>query len=159
VQICPTNSNLICYVLNDNLWLYDLGRFREVRLTHTSEPIKSGVPSYVVQEEFDRYTGYWWQPNDQLNEDGSRTYRLIYEEIDDSIVDLTYITPSCVNEFGYDSYRYPKVGTNNSKIYLKMIEITLSKEVTLDSITSLLLALLIDSSKKYSLLGRGKHTS
>ena len=22
----------------------------------------AGVPSFVVQEEFDRYTGYWWQP-------------------------------------------------------------------------------------------------
>jgi hypothetical protein len=26
------------------------------------DPVTSGVPSYVVQEEFDRYTGYWWQP-------------------------------------------------------------------------------------------------
>ena len=25
-------------------------------------PMSAGVPSFVVQEEFDRYTGYWWQP-------------------------------------------------------------------------------------------------
>ena len=26
------------------------------------DPKSAGVPSFVVQEEFDRYTGYWWQP-------------------------------------------------------------------------------------------------
>ena len=26
-------------------------------------PRSAGVASFVVQEEFDRYTGYWWQPN------------------------------------------------------------------------------------------------
>ena len=25
------------------------------------DPVSAGVPSFVVQEEFDRYTGYWWQ--------------------------------------------------------------------------------------------------
>ncbi len=22
----------------------------------------AGAPSFIIQEEFDRYTGYWWQP-------------------------------------------------------------------------------------------------
>jgi len=52
----------------------------------------------------------------------------VYEEIDDRYVDLTYITPSCENEFGYDTYRYPKAGTPNSKIVLKMIEINFPKQ-------------------------------
>ena len=49
-------------------------------------------------------------------------YRIVYEVVDDSGVDLTYITPSCVNENGYDTYSYPKAGTSNSKIHLKMVE-------------------------------------
>ena len=28
----------------------------------------AGVPSFVVQEEFDRYTGFWWQPKRELTE-------------------------------------------------------------------------------------------
>jgi len=24
--------------------------------------MSAGIPSYVTQEEFNRYTGYWWQP-------------------------------------------------------------------------------------------------
>lgn len=26
------------------------------------DPLSAGVPSYVMQEEFCRYQGYWWQP-------------------------------------------------------------------------------------------------
>ena len=115
-------------MLNDNLWIQDLSTKLEIQLTKTIDPLKSGVPSYAVQEEFNRYTGYWWQPVRQVNADDSVTYRIAYEEIDDSNVDITYITPSCVNEFGYDSYRYPKAGTPNSKIFLKMVEITFSKD-------------------------------
>ena len=28
-------------------------------------PLSAGVPSFVMQEEFDRYTGYWWSPRSQ----------------------------------------------------------------------------------------------
>ena len=128
VKMCPSNSDLISYVLNDNLWLQDLNTKEEMQLTSTCEPVKSAVPSYAVQEEFNRYTGYWWQPNYQQNLDNSITYRIIYEETDDQQVDLIYITPSCVPNTDYDTYRYPKPGTPNSRIYLKMIEITFSDD-------------------------------
>lgn len=26
------------------------------------DPLTAGIPSYVMQEEFNRYQGYWWQP-------------------------------------------------------------------------------------------------
>ena len=111
------------------MFIQNLLTKREYQLTHTEDPVKSGVPSYAVQEEFSRYVGYWWQPVCKRSEDGtSETYRIVYEEIDDQFVDTTYITPSVENEYGYDSYRYPKPGTANSKIYLKMVEIKLSKD-------------------------------
>lgn len=131
VQICPTNANLISYVLNDNLFIQDLKSKQEIQLTNTSDPVKSAVPSYVVQEEFNRYTGYWWQPTRQTNIDESHTYRIVYEEIDDRDVDLIYVSPSCENEYGVDTYRYPKAGKKNSKIYLKMIEITILNDVNI----------------------------
>ena len=28
----------------------------------TKTKVIAGQPSFIVQEEFDRYTGYWWQP-------------------------------------------------------------------------------------------------
>ena len=35
------------------------------------DPLSAGVPSFVVQEEFDRYTGYWWQPSQGSGADAS----------------------------------------------------------------------------------------
>ena len=34
----------------------------------SEDPKSAGVPSFVVQEEFDRYTGYWWQPGTHRNQ-------------------------------------------------------------------------------------------
>lgn len=130
IKICPFNSNIISYVLEDNLWIQDLTSKTEIKLTHTEAPVKSGVPSYAVQEEFNRYSGYWWYPANQFNEDGSATYRLVYEETDESDVEMTYITPSCTGDDTYDEYRYPRVGTPNSKVFLKMIEFTVPVDPT-----------------------------
>lgn len=137
IKICPFNSNIISYVLEDNLWIQDLISKTEIQLTHTAAPVKSGVPSYAVQEEFNRYSGYWWYPTNQFNEDGSATYRLVYEETDESSVEMTYITPSCTGDDSYDEYRYPRVGTPNSKVFLKMIEFTVPVDPTVSAVSLL----------------------
>jgi dipeptidyl-peptidase 9 len=28
----------------------------------SADPISSGLPSYIIQEEFNRFHGFWWQP-------------------------------------------------------------------------------------------------
>ncbi len=114
-------------MLEDNLWLQDLVTKQEIKLTSTQEPLKSGVPSYAVQEEFSRYSGYWWLPNSELSSPGCVTYRLVYEETDETAVEVTYITPSCTGDSGYDEYRYPRAGTANSRVYLKMVEVTMKE--------------------------------
>lgn len=124
VKICPNNADLISYILNDNVYVQDLVSKREFKLTSSVDPVKSGVPSYAVQEEFNRYTGYWWQPQ----QSSSTTYRIVYEEVDDGCVDLIYISPSCESEFGVDTYRYPKAGTKNSRTELRMAEFTFSSD-------------------------------
>jgi len=32
-----------------------------------ADALSAGVPSFVVQEEFDRFTGFWWQPSSTSN--------------------------------------------------------------------------------------------
>jgi hypothetical protein len=133
-KTCPSNSNLVSYILDNNLWLYHLRTNQRQQLTNTKGPMASGVPSFICQEEFNRYNGYWWQPVYEYNsKEKSMIYRIVYEECDDSLIDETFITPSCVDEFGYDSYRYPKAGSANSIVKLKMIEITLYEtQITTD---------------------------
>ncbi|KAF6777340.1 hypothetical protein AHF37_03006 [Paragonimus kellicotti] len=53
-KICPINKDLIACVSKWSAsgWKYD--------------GISAGMPSYVVQEKFDRYVGLWWQPSNAL---------------------------------------------------------------------------------------------
>ena len=49
----------------------------------------AGQSNFILQEEFDRYTGYWWDPTTERQD---KTYRILYEEV------------SCVNEVGVANY-------------------------------------------------------
>lgn len=48
--------------------LYYSGSTKRLTYAHkggrclSDDPLAAGVPSYVMQEEFNRYHGYWWQP-------------------------------------------------------------------------------------------------
>lgn len=69
-QICPSNPDLVAYICNYDLWVTHAAVGSTVRLTYAhkggrnlaDDPLWAGVPSYVMQEEFSRYQGYWWQP-------------------------------------------------------------------------------------------------
>ena len=61
-KICPYNSNLVSYIIDGNLWVKNVDTKIEVKLTSSKDNTTNGVSSFIVQEEFDRYTGYWWQP-------------------------------------------------------------------------------------------------
>ena len=81
------------------------------------DPKSAGVASYIMQEEFDRYTGYWWQPGEPhttTNIEGAvnppRIYRILYEEVDESDVQILHIVSSTYGVNGVDDYRYPRSG-------------------------------------------------
>ncbi|KAL1461759.1 hypothetical protein WDU94_013631, partial [Cyamophila willieti] len=69
-QICPPNPDLVAYVCNCDIWVSHTLTGSTQRLTYahkggrnlTDDPLAAGIPSYVTQEEFSRYQGYWWQP-------------------------------------------------------------------------------------------------
>lgn len=64
-KICPYNADLVAYLADNDLWVCDLISLRDIRLTntkYTETAIKAGCPSFVMQEEFGRYTGFWWRP-------------------------------------------------------------------------------------------------
>lgn len=79
------------------------------------EPLSAGVPSFVVQEEFDRYTGYWWSPAPLPNKDDDVTdhapfYCMLYEEVDEGEVEILNIFSPSVEGKNVDQYRYPRAG-------------------------------------------------
>ncbi len=98
--------------------------------------ISSGVAEFIMQEEFDRYTGYWWQALSQEEKlQNPKLCRLLYLEVltslcysicnplhvsynpaicavqvDESEVP-TYSMPEAADISGkVDTFRYPKAG-------------------------------------------------
>ncbi|XP_052268789.1 dipeptidyl peptidase 9-like [Dreissena polymorpha] len=70
-----------------------------------------------------RYTGYWWDP---VCRDG-RTYRILYEEVNDSEVDIVQIYLP-LDDKGVDEYRYPRAGKTNADSCLKMAQFTVGND-------------------------------
>ncbi|CDQ86972.1 unnamed protein product [Oncorhynchus mykiss] len=70
-KISPGQPNFIAFINNNDLWLANLKSGEERRLTFChkgldnvkEDPKSAGVATFVIQEEFDRFTGYWWSPS------------------------------------------------------------------------------------------------
>lgn len=74
-KICPSNSNIISFIENGDIWVSNIITGLEMRLTFVrstsrDDSVSAGEPSYVTQEEFDRFTGYWWEPRKQQEMEG-----------------------------------------------------------------------------------------
>lgn len=130
-QMCPWNPNLVAYINNCDICVHNIVSSRDIRLTYTrngstdvsKEPLSAGIPSYITQEEFNRYTGFWWQP--VAVPVGSDIYRILYEEVDESDVELLYL-PCFGDEKDVEIFRFPRAGTKNARSTLKMIEFRLT---------------------------------
>ncbi|XP_076342792.1 dipeptidyl peptidase 9-like [Tachypleus tridentatus] len=146
-QMCPSNPDLVAYVYNCDLWVHQLASSCELRLTFcrkgygdlSVDPISAGIPCYVTQEEFSRYTGYWWQP---VCAQGVGVYRILYEEVDESDVEILHLPPS--DDRGVEKFRFPRsfyfvTGTPNAKSTLKMIQFTLSANRQIENVTYLVM--------------------
>ncbi|XP_033329268.1 dipeptidyl peptidase 9 [Megalopta genalis] len=135
-QICPWNNALIAHTCSGDLYLSHSITGSSLRLTHarkggrnlTDDPLTAGTPSYVMQEEFARYIGYWWQPK---SDDG--IYRIVYEEVDESDVKI-FCFPSPSNSEEIDEFRFPRAGTPNAKSNLKMVQFRLTETLQIVNI-------------------------
>lgn len=153
--ICPQNSDLVAYISGGDIWVTHSLSGHGERLTNAhdgsksfaNDPLSAGVPSYVMQEEFSRYQGFWWQPSSEGNEaaqpfmqnlrslftlqsvtDG--IYRMCYEEVDESDVGLHSIGGD------YEEYRFPRAGTPNAKSKIKLVEFRLSETLRITDVAT-----------------------
>lgn len=129
-QICPDNSEIIAYIGAGDIYVINTVSGHSKRLTNAHDenksfsdnPLSAGVPSYVMQEEFSRFQGFWWQPQ---SSDG--IYRILYEEVDESDVLLFKFPSSQSVGVDYEEYRFPRAGTPNAKSKLKLVQFILSE--------------------------------
>lgn len=147
-QMCPSDPNLVAYVHDFDLWVSHIVSSCDVRLTYTrkgcgdlqDEPVSAGIPSYVTQEEFNRYLGYWWQPVRTTGD----IYCILYEEVDEHEVAVLYL-PCYSDEKELEQFRFPRAGSNNAKSTLKMIQFTLSSTGQIEVLSELQLRETLES--------------
>uniref|UniRef100_A0AAY4D7B1 dipeptidyl-peptidase IV n=1 Tax=Denticeps clupeoides TaxID=299321 RepID=A0AAY4D7B1_9TELE len=130
-KISPGDPSFIAFINNNDLWVSSIETGEERRLTFChkglnnvkDDPKSAGVATFVIQEEFDRFTGYWWSPAAPEDADGGRTLQLLYEEVDESDVEVIHVPSPALEERKADVYRYPRTGSKNPQITLKLAEI------------------------------------
>eukprot|EP00002_Diphylleia_rotans_P034517 TRINITY_DN741_c0_g1_i2.p1 TRINITY_DN741_c0_g1~~TRINITY_DN741_c0_g1_i2.p1 ORF type:complete len:621 (-),score=112.09 TRINITY_DN741_c0_g1_i2:90-1952(-) len=120
------DSKLLSFVRNGEIFVKSLATGDEKQITNAKaggDQKSAGVAEYVVQEEFSRYTGYWWSPVvDRSNADP--VYWILYIEIDESEVERISL-PSGSHDGTVDEYMFPKPGGKNatSKVFLGSLTI------------------------------------
>ena len=73
-KICQRNPDIISFIYAGDIWIANVKTRQELRLTFVRAPgrdecVSAGIPSFVTQEEFDRFTGYWWEPKEKMDVD------------------------------------------------------------------------------------------
>eukprot|EP01080_Neovahlkampfia_damariscottae_P012408 gene12408-6075_t len=109
------DGKYISYICCDDIFILNLKTLKETRLTNSEKNKKSGVAEFIMQEEFDRYTGYWW------NKSNNNEYQIVFLEIDESDVPILKISENG-RERNCEEYKYPRPGDKNVKSKLKLIK-------------------------------------
>ncbi|KAJ3322764.1 dipeptidylpeptidase [Blyttiomyces sp. JEL0837] len=127
-----SKNDLIAFVRHRNLWVSTVDGF-EMQLTSSPSPtISNGVAEYIMQEEFHRYSGFWWSPSkteygnilggeiygESMGGDGveptsMRQERILYLEVDESLVEVVTIARAGFDD-KVDRYLYPRAGKSNA---------------------------------------------
>ena len=93
-KLCPGHPGLIAFVRQSNLHLFHLSTSQEFKVSdippdEVAAGVSAGMASFLVQEDMDRYEGFWWRP--LLKSEKSQTYSLLYEVVDDHDVNIKHL--------------------------------------------------------------------
>ncbi|MEZ5945742.1 MAG: prolyl oligopeptidase family serine peptidase [Hyphomonas sp.] len=110
-RISP-QGNYVSFVRDGAVYAIDLATATETRLTPLAEPDKAiayGVSEFVAQEEMDRYTGYWWSPDERY---------VAFTRVDESGVDIIPRFDIEADKVTVINQRYPRAGRPNAVVAL-----------------------------------------
>lgn len=99
----------VAYVKNNNLFVYDVEREKEIQFTNDgTDLIYNGWASWVYMEEIlgrsTQYSAFWWSPNSD---------KIAFLRFDDNPVPEFYITKADGQHGELEKQRYPKAGDPN----------------------------------------------
>jgi dipeptidyl-peptidase-4 len=114
-KLSPDGSK-VAYVLNYDLFVYDLAKDQESPVTTGGSEIKThALAEFVAQEEMARFSGYWWSPDGNF---------FAYEEADHEGVEQWFVAdPTKPAQTPLPQY-YPRPGKKNVSVKLGVIPVT-----------------------------------
>jgi dipeptidyl-peptidase-4 len=103
----------VSFIRDQDLFVIDLETSDERRLTRDGGGvIRNGMAEFIAQEEMDRYTGYWWAPDDSA---------IAFIRVDESAVKVAERFEVHADEVKVFRQRYPATGTPNARVRLAVI--------------------------------------
>ncbi len=104
------HGRYVSYVRDKTLYVMDLAGRREQAVTPTAhDAVSYGVAEFVAQEEMERFTGYWWAPDER---------RIAWTKVDESGVDLIPRLEISAEGSTLAQERYPRAGRPNARVEL-----------------------------------------
>jgi dipeptidyl-peptidase-4 len=109
-----STGRYVSFIREQNLFIVDLDNGCERQITHDGGGvIRNGMAEFIAQEEMDRYTGYWWAPDDSA---------IAFTRVDESPVQVARRFEIHADDFVVYEQRYPAAGTPNALIQLGVAE-------------------------------------
>ena len=108
-----STGRYVSFIRDQDLYAIDLETFEELRLTHDGGGlVRNGMAEFIAQEEMDRYTGYWWAPDDS---------GVAFVRVDESPVQVAERFEIYAEDFKVYEQRYPATGTPNVLVKLGVV--------------------------------------
>ena len=107
------DGEFVAAVVGHELHVIDIARGQEHPVTSgATQTLRHGLAEFVAQEEMDRRDGFWWSPDSRA---------LLYQENDESAVEVRYIADPLHPETRPDARFYPRAGTANTRVRLGIV--------------------------------------
>jgi dipeptidyl-peptidase-4 len=117
-------GGFVSYVRDQNLYIKPLSGGDETALTTDGKDALSfGTAEFIAQEELDRFTGYWWSPDEA---------RIVYTRVDESGVDVVPRADIGPGGATVVSQRYPRAGRPNAVVDLFVRDLASGEVTALD---------------------------
>ncbi len=116
----------VSFIRDGAVYSIELGSGEERLLTPRADPdnaIAYGVAEFVAQEEMNRYTGYWWSPDDRF---------LAYTKVDESTVDIIPRFDIAAEDVTVINQRYPRAGRPNAIVDLYVRDMATGQSTKID---------------------------
>ena len=121
------DGKLVAFIRDADIWVADVASGVERRITDSrpddssapvgpeggaSEPRarSCGVAEYVMQEEFNRFTAYWWSPTRNNSKGGC--WEILYMAVDQEEVPIVRVPHYSLDDAA-EHYHYPRPGDCN----------------------------------------------